>query len=341
MLTVVAKSIVNPIGRLNERLKELSIGDGDLRIRLNDKAKDETGTLGSSFNTFLDVLTKMIGKVNSQADHLGRSSETVVLSMQQTLDNVIHQREEITNVAKAIHEMNNTTQEVARNTAEAASVTEEVKEKVVLGRAGAVETQTVIKQVAEEVSMASTVIESLVSETNNIGTVLESIQGIAEQTNLLALNAAIEAARAGESGRGFAVVADEVRQLAQRTRTSTIDIQKLVERLQQEANNAVTSMEKGSESTKVCLDKSNENAALFEQAARSVGEISDLNVQIATAAEEQSVVAKEINQSLDNINEIANTTTEVTEKSATENQQIAERIIDLHKALNIFQIAEQ
>lgn len=339
MPSLIARAITRPINNLNERLKELASGDGDLRIRLNDKANDETGVLAKSFNNFLLVLSSMIGKVNNQANNLGSSSEVVVLSMQQTLENVLHQREEISSVASAIHEMSSTTQEVARNTAEAAVVTEAVKEKVILGRSGAAQTQTVIKQVAEEVANASKVIESLVAETNSIGTVLESIQGIAEQTNLLALNAAIEAARAGESGRGFAVVADEVRQLAQRTQVSTVDIQKLVVRLQHEANNAVASMQKGSESTQICLDKSNENVRLFEQAAQSVGEISDLNTQIATAAEEQSVVANEISQSLDSINNIANTTSEMTEQSATENKNIAKRIIDLHKALNIFQIA--
>ncbi len=340
MPTVVARAITKPVNELNERLKELAEGDGDLRIRLDETAKDETGKLAKSFNNFLQVLSAMIGKVNNQADDLGTSSEVVVLSMQQTLDNVLLQREEISTVARAIHEMNNTTQDVARNTSEAALVTEKVKEKVMLGREGAAKTQLEINQVSQEVNNASEVIQSLVAETNNIGSVLESIQGIAEQTNLLALNAAIEAARAGDTGRGFAVVADEVRQLAQRTQTSTVDIQKLVERLQQEASNAVTSMQKGSDSTQRCLDKSNENAELFEQAAMSVGEISDLNTQIATAAEEQSVVAKEINQSLDNISQIASTTTEKTEQSASENQNIAKRIIDLHKALNIFQIAQ-
>ncbi len=340
MPTVVARAITQPINLLNERFKELSKGDGDLRIRLDESANNETGALAKSFNSFLNVLSGMIGKVNAQTDKLDTSSEAVVTSMQQTLDNVVHQREELSSVARSIHEMNNSTQEVASNTSEAALVTENVKEKVMLGRTGAVETQTVIKQVAEEVSAASRVIENLVAETNNIGTVLESIQGIAEQTNLLALNAAIEAARAGESGRGFAVVADEVRQLAQRTQSSTVDIQNQVERLQQEANNAVTSMQKGSESTQVCLDKSTENAELFEQAALSVGEISDLNSQIAIAAEQQSAVVKEVNQSLDSINQIANTTTETTEQSVVENKNIAEHIINLHKTLSIFKITK-
>jgi methyl-accepting chemotaxis protein len=337
--TLIAKAVTKPINDLNERFKELAEGDGDLRIRLNESAHDETGTLAKSFNRFLQVLSDMIGQMNNQAADLDNSSQSVVLSMQQTLDNVVHQREETTAVADSIHEMNNTTQEVARNTAEAALVTSQVKEKVMLGRSGAVETQAVINQVAKEVANASTVIKSLVAETNNIGSVLESIQGIAEQTNLLALNAAIEAARAGENGRGFAVVADEVRQLAQRTQTSTVDIQKLVESLREEANNAVTSMQKGSESTQICLEKSTENAELFEQAAISVSEISDLNTQIATAAEEQTLVAKEISQSLDNINQIANTTTDKTEHSAADNQAIAVSIVDLHSTLQTFKIA--
>jgi methyl-accepting chemotaxis protein len=113
------------------------------------------------------------------------------------------------------------------------------------------------------VSEASKVIKSLVEGTNNIGNVLESIQGIAAQTNLLALNAAIEATRAGETGRGFAVVADEVRTLAQRTQTSTVDIQDLLLRLKTEANNAVTSMNKGTDSATICLEKRCKNESSF------------------------------------------------------------------------------
>ena len=336
MPTIIANSITKPISSLNERLHELANGDGDLRIRLNETAKDETGTLAKSFNAFLNVLSGMISKVNQQAGDLDKSSGIDVHSTQASLDNVLLQREEITSVATAIQEMSCTTQEVARSTAEASLATESVKERVMLGQAGATETQEVITKVAEEVANASAVIESLVAETNNIGSVLETIQGIAEQTNLLALNAAIEAARAGDTGRGFAVVADEVRQLAQRTQTSTVDIQKLVERLQDEAKNAVESMEKGSESTQLCLEKSTETASLFEQAALSVGEISDLNTQIATAAEEQSVVAEEINQSLNSINEIANVTADQTKQSASENNTIAKRITELVKELSIF-----
>jgi methyl-accepting chemotaxis protein len=200
-------------------------------------------------------LKTLISNTNNQADELGESSETALKAMRETVSNVDRQNEETEMVATVVNEMSSTTQEVAGSTAHAAEVTQVVRDKVVEGRKEALETQGIINQLSEEVSEASQVIKNLVGETNNFGSVFESIQGIAAQTNLLALNAAIEAARAGETGRGFAVVADEVRTLAQRTQTSTVDIQDLLLRLKTEANNAVISMNKGNDSAAICLEK--------------------------------------------------------------------------------------
>jgi methyl-accepting chemotaxis protein len=236
-------------------------------------------------------------------------------------------------VATAVNEMSGSTQEVARSAAHASQV---LKEKVTEGRQEAIETQSIIKQLAEEVSEASNVIKSLVEETNNIGSVLETIPRIAAQTNLLALNAAIEAARAGETGRGFAVVADEVRTLAQRTQTSTVDVQDLLLRLKTEANNAVTSMNKGTESAATCLEKSAKTSQTFEEASDSVTQISDLNVQIATAAEEQSAVAEEINRNIVRISDLADITAQGAKSTSEANATIAKRVIDLHTNLNVF-----
>jgi methyl-accepting chemotaxis protein len=333
---MISQSIITPIQNLSSRLAEISNGDGDLTVRLNEEAADETGDLARSFNKFMDVLRTMITNTNNQADDLGEASELALKVMRETVTNIDKQHAETKMVAAAVNEMSSSTQEVSLSASHASQVTQEVKEKVTEGRQEALETQRIIKQLSEEVSEASEVIKSLVEETNNIGNVLESIQGIAAQTNLLALNAAIEAARAGETGRGFAVVADEVRTLAQRTQTSTVDIQDLLLRLKTEANNAVTSMNKGTDSATICLEKSAKTSQAFEDASSSVSKISDLNVQIATAAEEQSSVAKEINKNLVKISDLAKITSQGAHSTSEASSTIAKRVIDLHTNLNVF-----
>jgi methyl-accepting chemotaxis protein len=333
----IARSISQPVINLSERLNELASGDGDLTVRLNADSKDETGDVARAFNTFMIKLRELISGTSTQADSLGESAEVALSVMQITLKNVEQQRQETELVATAMNEMSATIQEVARNANSASQVTDVVSSNVVEGRAESLETQSIMTQLTSEVEEASTVIQTLVTETNKIGSVLDTIQGIAEQTNLLALNAAIEAARAGESGRGFAVVADEVRSLAQRTQKSTVDIQELVTRLQNEANNAVRSMDKGSDSAQRCLIKATATAQTFEKASEAVGEISDLNAQIASAAEQQSHVAREINDNLIRIKEVAETTSEGAKETERANQQIATSLIDLHTSLNVFQ----
>lgn len=335
---VISRSIIKPILSLHECLNDIAQGDGDLTQNLMVNSHDETADLAGSFNDFIGLLRNIIVQVKTSADELGKSSETAVRIMDKTVASVDQQFSETEVVAGAIAEMSNTIQDVAKSTSEAATVAENVSQRVVEGQKAANSTQKIIEQLSCEVSSASDDIESLAAETENIGMVLDTIRGIAEQTNLLALNAAIEAARAGETGRGFAVVADEVRSLAQRTQTSTGDIQSLVERLQKEAKKAVESMRKGSERTKECLTRSAETSAAFKDSSAAVKEITGLNMQIATAAEEQSIVADQIHGSLGNIKGIASQTSEGARDTSEANQNIAVRVIDLNTSLNQFQV---
>jgi methyl-accepting chemotaxis protein len=335
---IIGRAISRPIKELAERLNEVAQGDGDLTISLNADAKDETGDVARAFNSFLSILRTLIGSTHSQANVLAESAEIAMKEMSETVTNVDRQRSETEMVAAAVNEMSATTHDVAENALSASKVTETVKEKVTTGQRDALETQTIINKLSQEVAEASSVIQNLVQETNNIGNVLESIQGIAEQTNLLALNAAIEAARAGETGRGFAVVADEVRTLAQRTQTSTVDIQDLLLRLKSEANNAVVSMDKGTESANACLEKSAQTSQTFEEAADAVITISDLNIQIATAAEQQSCVVEEINKNVNNISEMADVTSAGANATSEANISMTQQINELQGNISAFKV---
>lgn len=338
MPLLISRSITKPINLLRDRLHSIAHGDGDLRQRLDDSAADETGEAAKSFNEFMEKLSHTIVRVNESADQLGKSSETAISVMEKTAANVQRQKGQTEMVSTAMEEMTIATAHVAQNTAEAARIAEDAKHQVDDGVKSAVETQTIIKQLANEVSDVSVVIESLASETDKITSVLDAIRGIAEQTNLLALNAAIEAARAGETGRGFAVVADEVRSLAQRTQTSTADIQDLLENLQSEARKAVSNMEQGAQSTELCLVKSTETAAALEHASEAVNNIADLNIQMASTAEEQSAASVQIKENVHEISGIADQTALDAIDTSEANHNVAKNLVQLHTHLNQFQV---
>jgi len=335
---VVGSSITKPLNTLIERIQGVATGDGDLTIRINSEGKDELATVSTIFDTFMDKLQTTIKEVTYSAESVGRASDDSLAMIQNTLAGVESQSVETQQVTESVKHMTEATSEVAQSTVEASGVADQVKERVLEGKISADETQVIIKQLSEDVRGTSNDIDALVKETDNIGTVLDTIQSIAEQTNLLALNAAIEAARAGETGRGFAVVADEVRTLAQRTQESTVDIQARVETLQQEAAKAMESMKKGSLVTEQCLEKSERTSAVFDDAASAVNEISALNMQIATAAEEQSTVANLVKTNIENINLVTAETQEGTLSAVESNKKIGMRLSELHKSLSNFKV---
>lgn len=319
----LGRSIVGPLQRAADSMNDIASGEGDLTQRLAARGNDEVSAMASGFNQFASRIQELVKQVSGSTDEMAGAVDDLNEVTSTTRDGVQRQRNEIDQVATAMTEMAATVQEVARNAAAAAEAARDANDEAGSGKRVVEETIQAINALATEVQGASDVINQLAADSEAIGGVLDVIRGIAEQTNLLALNAAIEAARAGEQGRGFAVVADEVRTLAQRTQSSTQEIQGMIEKVQGGARNAVSVMESGREQAADSVSKASDAGASLNTINAAVSAINDMNMQIASAAEEQSAVAEEINRNIVNIGTVADETAEGSNRIASANEDLA------------------
>ena len=313
---LISLNISGALQRLLERIEDIAEGEGDLTVVIDESAKDETGDVARAFNQFVAKIHKVITGVIDSTMQLSSAAEELSTVSQQTGQGVDNLSSEVEQVATAMNEMAATVRDVASNAEQAASSAQEAHVSAENGVNVIKETVASVSQLSSEIDSSSEAIHELKVDSENISSVLDVIKSIADQTNLLALNAAIEAARAGEQGRGFAVVADEVRSLAQRTQKSTSEIEMMIDKIQNGTIKVVESMNRSREQTSHVVEKTDETGQMLTFITASIASINDMNTQIATAAEQQSAVAEEINRNVFNVQEL-------TIQSATSTTQIA------------------
>ncbi|MFY0732419.1 cache domain-containing protein [Pseudomonas sp. NFX15] len=321
---LLANAILRPLHLMKANLDDIAAGEGDLTRRLSITSQDELGELAGSFNRFVDKIHGLVRQITEMTSQLTGLVSQVSDQAQRSDKAMERQRHETDQVATAINEMSAAAQEVAKsaqNAAVAAQQTDEEGQAAKRVVAGSIKK---IHALVDDIRSSGVSLDSLQQDVSSIVSVLGVIRSIADQTNLLALNAAIEAARAGEAGRGFAVVADEVRALASRTQISTQEIQGMIDRLQAGTQSAVEAMRRSSEAGDGTSAQANEAGASLDAMAQLIATINSMNAQIASAAEEQTAVAEEINRSVHQIAVAVDSVADETQLGAQTSRSLAD-----------------
>ncbi len=309
----------------------------DLTARLTE-SPDEIGELAKGFNFFLEEFQKLLNNVAQATSSVNSSSTELVEASRKMESDTIQQQQQTHQVATAVEEMNSTVLKVVHDSNSASDYATEASQVAMEG--GDIVRQTIdgINRIATSVDDSTQIISALGENSDKIGQIISVIEGIAEQTNLLALNAAIEAARAGEQGRGFAVVADEVRSLAKRTSDATSEIAGMIHAIQGDTKNAVTAMANGTSQVEDGVNLANKAGDSLERIVEVVGNVTDMVRKIAAAAEEQSTFAGKISQNITTVAEISRETTQISQKSASDNQALTEQVRELEQRVSQFKL---
>jgi methyl-accepting chemotaxis protein len=332
------KLVTTRVFELNDVIKTISEGEGDLRSRLNCAGKDELATLAATFNGMMSKLQNLIMAVKKDASTLDQAVKDLNGSANQNRSISDEQSINLHQISDALNQMGQAIHEIANSSQTAQTETEEVKRNTTMSSKVLDESVVNINHLSDAIAHAKEVIAKLAVESHQIVQVLDVIRSIADQTNLLALNAAIEAARAGEQGRGFAVVADEVRTLASRTQKSTEDIQKMIAGLEQGVEEAVSAITLGSTQVEDVVKMSQKLHESLKVVHTSVSTTSGIIIQIATATEQQSKVVDDINHTIGMLNDLSQQSSEVVKQTNAVSNNISKLATGLNNNVGRFKV---
>ncbi|MCL7745262.1 methyl-accepting chemotaxis protein [Guyparkeria hydrothermalis] len=315
-----------------------NLAEGNFSETVEVNSRDEIAEIIEHMNTARESLRGTLRHIGNASQQLASAAEETSAVSEQTDRGVAKQMQEIEQVAAAMNEMTATVEDVARNASDASQGAQSSNDSAKHGQAILGNAVTAVGILSDEIRQSSETIDSLKAESEEIGKVLDVIGAIADQTNLLALNAAIEAARAGEHGRGFAVVAEEVRALASRTQGSTEEIHGMIDRLQSRSSAAVAAMQRAHDQVDHSTQAMSETEAALGEIAHGVSGINDLNFQIASAAEQQSAVAEEINRNVQTISQISEESAQGATQTKTASAELARLAEELQSRIAGFRL---
>jgi methyl-accepting chemotaxis protein len=333
---MVTAIITRPIYRSVEGAGR--VAKGDLTHPIAVRGTDETGQLLQSLSDMQSNLKGTVQQIANASDQLASAAEELTAVTENSTRGLVTQNDEIQQAATAVNEMTAAVEEVARNAASTSQISSQTAEDASKGQKQVQQAVTAINNVTVEITDSTQRVEALAGQIHDITKVLEVIRGIAEQTNLLALNAAIEAARAGEQGRGFAVVADEVRALAHRTQASTAEIEAMIDRVRNGADEAVQAMGKSRTLVQNTQALATEAGLALERISEGVNQINERNLVIASAAEEQAQVAREVDRNLVNIQDLSTQTAAGANQTSASSQELSRLAMSFNTLVGQFKL---
>ena len=325
---LLTRSITVPIAQALEAAEE--VAEGNLTRPIKVDGNDEAGRLLAAMAKMQDKLRDTLQLIAGSATQLASAAEELNAVTDESARGLQQQNNEIEQAATAVTEMTSAVEEVARNAVSTSEASSEASRSTGDGRDLVMETVGAIERMSGDVQATAKLITHLAEQSRDIGKVLDVIRGLADQTNLLALNAAIEAARAGEAGRGFAVVADEVRALAHRTQQSTSEIERMIGSIQGGTEEAVESMRTSTERAESTLNIARGAGMALDTIAGAVAQINERNLVIASAAEEQAQVAREVDRNLVNINDLSVQSATGAHQTSAASAELSRLAVDLN-----------
>ncbi|MBD0705860.1 methyl-accepting chemotaxis protein [Pseudomonas sp. JL2] len=333
---MLTNSITRPIGSALDAAEE--IAKGNLTRPITVDGNDEAGRLLRAMSTMQDKLRDTLQRISGSATQLASAAEELNSVTDESARGLTQQNNEIEQAATAVNEMTSAVEEVARNAVSTSEASKDATASAGDGRDLVQETVSAIERMSADVQSTATLIGDLANESRDIGKVLDVIRGLADQTNLLALNAAIEAARAGEAGRGFAVVADEVRALAHRTQQSTSEIERMIGSIQSGTEHAVDSMRNSTERAESTLNIARGAGLSLDTINTAIVEINERNLVIASAAEEQAQVAREVDRNLVNIRDLSVQSATGANQTSAASAELSRLAVDLNSMVGRFSL---